>query len=365
MILRVRLLAVEDDETLTKSWQDAIELQNADDLEIEIIGTFVKSYGEAIQNLSEKTFDAAVVDLRLKVLDAGGHHNQQGRDVVTAVALNEAIPTVIYTGQPDEAGSFPDAPMVTVIDKGEPFTTVLDWLRSKAELIRQMQAVNATVKTDMAKVFQTSIWPRWENWIGGPTNPNTSVLHEAITRHFVSHLHAGLLNISGEAHPEEWYFVPPVRSASLSTGDMFTGPEGKVEILVTPRCDLENGKGDDTLQLVVCEDAAEDWDTLLGDMKSPDVKIVDKAKNKYGSFLKHRTMPRLHFLPRMKMLDGTNAGPWFIRFDKIRSVARTPFEIDGLKAKRFATLTPEFLPSLVERLGTFFSRIGTPNHSKP
>lgn len=362
--MRLRLLVVEDDEALTDSWHKTIELRNADDDDLTIIETCARSYDEAMQFLDERTFDAAVIDLRLKVLETGGHHNQQGNEVVKAVAVKEAIPTVIYTGQPQEAEEFPEAPKIKVIDKGEPFSMVLDWLKSEAGLIQQMQNVQSVVKTDMAKVFQTSIWPRWKNWIDG-CEQGKADLGDAVTRHFVSHLHAGLLHVSGEAHPEEWYFVPPVKSSSLSTGDIFSDGAGLVEILVTPRCDLENTKGEDTLQLAVCQDVGNEWDGLLQGMKSDNKNTAGTAMSSYRRYLQHRLMPRLHFLPRMKMLDGTSAGPWFIRFDHIRSIPRTEEHIADLKEKRFATLTPEFLPSLVERLGTFFSRIGSPNHSEP
>ena len=36
-----------------------------------------------------------------------------------------------------------------------------------------------------------------------------------------------------------------------------------------------------------------------------------------------------------------------------------------LSQRRVATLSNEFVPSLVERLGAYFSRIGTPDYSHP
>jgi hypothetical protein len=37
--------------------------------------------------------------------------------------------------------------------------------------------------------------------------------------------------------------------------------------------------------------------------------------------------------------------------------------VEELTNKRIASLTPQFVPSLVERFGAYFSRIGTPDLS--
>jgi hypothetical protein len=52
-------------------------------------------------------------------------------------------------------------------------------------------------------------------------------------------------------------------------------------------------------------------------------------------------------------------GPWFVQFHDLMAVATA--DIQGrLTEKRWASLAPQFVPSLVERFGAYFSRIGTP-----
>jgi hypothetical protein len=183
-----------------------------------------------------------------------------------------------------------------------------------------------------------------------------------VTRHLVSHLHAGLLEASGGVvHPEEYYFVPPMNSKRVSTGDLIRRPDGKVEIVVTPRCDIEHADKSTTVQLAECEDKSADWARMENDLKDPDAKKVQKAKEAASRWRQHRLKSVLHFLPQMMGEDGAPAGPWFIRFDRIRSVDRDDRVLDELNKQRFASITSEFLPSVVERLGNFFSRIGTPD----
>jgi hypothetical protein len=68
----------------------------------------------------------------------------------------------------------------------------------------------------------------------------------------------------------------------------------------------------------------------------------------------------------MKLIDGNCLGPFFVEFSHIRAVdIGNQALIADLINNRVASLTPEFLPSLVERLGSYFSRIGTPNYYHP
>ena len=59
--------------------------------------------------------------------------------------------------------------------------------------------------------------------------------------------------------------------------------------------------------------------------------------------------------------SGESLGPWFVRFDRIRSVDKASEEYKNLKNLRFASISADFLPALVQRLGAFFSRFGAPD----
>lgn len=196
------------------------------------------------------------------------------------------------------------------------------------------------------------------------TGEKSELLISALTRHFVSHLHADLLESTNEvAHSEEWYFVPAISSNAISTGDMIRNQSGAVEIVITPRCDIAHSDKSTTLQLAHCEDISAEWNDSHTNLKDEDIKIVDKAKNKISSFIKHRSKNVIHFLPPMVNKDGKVEGPWFVRFDCVRSEKKSDELLKSLNSQRFATLAPEFLPALVERLGGVFSRIGSPDYS--
>lgn len=231
----------------------------------------------------------------------------------------------------------------------------------------------------MAKFFVKSLWPRWSNWLESDDPSEKNFLAAAVARHLASHVHAALLDEHQQkAHPEEWFFVPPIHTG-VRTGDIVRSPEPHgLEIVITPRCDLATGKRK-TIQLASCQDVSEDWARLikkrsdlqrtkLEHMKKgesvPDRlnKDIESADNKCRAFTQHRSTSSLHFLPQMKLTDGTSVGPLMINFDQIRSGPVDAFE-KAVIAGRIASVSSEFIPSIVERLGTFFSRIGTPDYS--
>ena len=344
----MRLLVVEDDEGTIADWKRAIELHNANQQELHftIDAWFAESYSEAERAIFGGRFDAAVIDLRLKAGGAERGHNTDGNRVTGLLTETAVAAIAIYSGQPAEAVNPASSPQIRTFEKGAGLGPVMEWLASHRVLARSMQAVSKAIEKDMAAIFHSSIWPRWRLWMA---NADPADIPTALTRHFVSHLHAVLLEATGgKVHAEESYFVPVATTVLLSTGDLIERGGGAVEIVVTPRCDLARvvPKVCQTIQLARCEDISAIWDSA-GEGARREIR-------------QHRKVPVQHFLPRMQMTDGTQRGPWFVRFDRIVSIDNTEALRQELRDRRFATLTPDYVPSLVERLGGYFSRIGTP-----
>jgi hypothetical protein len=296
------------------------------------------------------------------VQQEGNQYNAAGNEVAQLLAASEMAAVAIYTGQPNEAVVPAASPHVVVIEKGQGVDKVIEWLKEQSAIIFHIQTAAQAIRKDLEAVFHASIWPRWKYWID--EGSKVTLLDSAITRHLVSHLYAGLLELdAGTVHPEEWYFVPPITTRNISTGDLIKSAEGVVEIVVTPRCDLAHDDKSSTIQLAECEDIATQWTALHADLTCANKKKEEAAKNKIKSWYQHRNRFVLHFLPPMITDKGAKAGPWAVRFDRIRSIPKSENAAKDLHAQRFASVTSEFLPSLVSRLGTFFNRIGAPDLS--
>jgi hypothetical protein len=74
----------------------------------------------------------------------------------------------------------------------------------------------------------------------------------------------------------------------------------------------------------------------------------------------------LHILPEVKQLGSITYGPLHAHFEKLTYIPVTDIEaVENFKSGKYARLSNEFIPSFVERLGSHFSRIGTPDYSHP
>ncbi|MDX8398742.1 MAG: response regulator [Gallionellaceae bacterium] len=386
----IDLLIVEDEPDELKSWEQVIEMHNAnaDELGFRITPAYASSLEEAKGLIASRNYDAAVVDVRLKQENGPTGPNTDGNLVLDALLESEMTVVALFTGEAPLAAKPAWAQKVVEIfrkggeeDEGTP--AVMRWLCAQSPMIKQIKLAHQTIKREMAKVFFHSIWPRWNNW-SQPAGTTADFIPTAITRHITSHIYAALLSGGPHGvHPEEWYFVPPLHD-KINTGDLVRNSDGSIEIVITPRCDLQRDGKNETIQLATCKDVSVEWEKRCAKITTAELALqnhtlpaddkgiqkyeeaVHQAKDKLRQFTQHSNSNVFHFLPRMKTIDESEMGPFYVQFDKIRSVTRKSDEAMAIqKDHRIASLTSEFLPSLVERLGSYFSRIGTPDYSHP
>jgi hypothetical protein len=347
----VNLLVVEDSEPEVNEWKKGIERHNvAEDRPFDIEVSFASSKLEAEREIRIHRFDAAVVDLRLKVEGIGQGQNDDGNAVVKALAAGEMAAVAVYTGQRAEAAKY-DSPNIVVLDKGAGLEVAFNWLKAQGEIIRAVRNANTIIGHDMARTFHRSIWPRWQQWRQGEDVALKVEL--PLARHLVSHVYSQLLQ-QGKIHPEEHYYVPPIPESELSTGDLIRRSSGEIEVIVTPRCDLAHSGKTETVQLATCQDISTKWEELIKADSGTSRDKLDKIKQ-------HERKEVQHFIPAMTNESGKLLGPWLVRFDRVRSVDKQSQEFKDLNNLRFASISTDFLPALAQRLGAFFSRFGAPD----
>lgn len=348
----MNLLVVEDSEPEIGEWKKAVERHNvAKDRQFDLEVTYASSKSDAEKKIRTHRFDAAVVDLRLKLDGVAHGQNDDGNEVVKTLAAGEMAAVAVYTGQRADVAKF-DSPNIVVLEKGSGLDVAFKWLNKQWSIIVAVQKANFIIGSDMARTFHRSVWPRWQQWQEGEKGHEMVVL--PLARHFVSHVYTQLIHQSERVHPEEHYYVPPVLKNQLSTGDLVRSPGGIVEVIITPRCDCAHAEKVQTVQLAVCADISQKWKALVEANSANSQKEMEKYKQ-------HERKEVQHFIPAMTFEPGKVLGPWFVRFDKVRSVEKTSEEYKALLGNRFASISTDFLPSLVQRLGTFFSRFGAPD----
>jgi len=343
----LNILIIEDEPKVIKEWARVLERHNLNTVKnnYEILYRTTSTVEESLNILENSRFDAVVVDLGLKKISS--EINADGNEIVEKILADYPIGVVIFTGQPQHAKQdFPKS-LVQVIDKSSGQTKVIDWLTENKDLFYGIRAAESAFRTETAKVFFSQIWNRWKYWTDGAKTSGTDI-STSIARHIMAHVHDSLLSADEDlAHPEEAYFVPPLK-ARLDTGDILE-IENEKWIIVSPRCDLANPQKVDTILLAKCEEITTEWDSAN-----------DKNKNKKTQ---HDGSPKQHFLFPLRDNNGIPHGPWMVQFHNIKSTPRDK-AISEYPELRFASLSPLYVPSLVERFGSYFSRIGTPGYSK-
>lgn len=351
----LKVLIVEDEDSKLAEWAAAIAAHNADfdDKGYKLEWQSAKSVSTAKELLTSHAFDAAVVDLRLQLEEGESENNTTGNHLLSYILEFHPLGVVVHTGQRNDAEipSFA-TPQVKILDKGDGLDPVFAWLEENREVFVRLRDAKSILNRETAKMFFKSIWPRWRNW---SVTENKEQLTHVVARHVVAHIHDSLLAASNDStHSEEAYFVPPLKDR-LDTGDLVR-IDDKVWIVVTPRCDLANQGKVKTVALAACEDISGEWVKLNLPPKS---KTNDQQIQK---ITQHRGSHRQHFLFPLVDLNGRTNGPWMVSFDELMIVPVAEVK-DRLDSGRFAALSPLFVPSLVERLGAYFSRIGTPGYS--
>lgn len=338
----LHILLVEDQQENIDAWNDRAEAHNADANAhgFSIESVTAPSVTKAKHALQSQKFDAMVVDLRLKV-EGQMEPNDHGNALVQYALCSHPLAIAIYTGQHQEA-DVRDVPQVEVFDRGEGLDPVFEWLSRQYKMLLQLRATREAVERETARVFFRSIWPRWKNW----AKDDGVDIGSMLARHVVAHVHDALLDAGGgAAHPEETYFMPAIKER-LDTGDMIRDGED-LWIVITPRCDLARDGQVETLLVARCIDIAERWN--------------NKPKER-PAIAQHDRSHKQHFLPPMLDNKGDKLGPWFVQFHNLKAVSASHAPSE-LTAKKWASLAPQFVPSLVERFGAYFSRIGTPTLS--
>jgi hypothetical protein len=336
------VLLVEDQQGNINAWHDRANTHNADAAEhgFSVATVTAPSVAEAQRVLQTQKPDAVVIDLRLQVEGQMGP-NDHGNALVRYALGAHPVAIAVYTGQRQEA-EVGDVPQVEVFDRGDGLDPVFDWLSRQHRMLLQLRSTREAVERETARVFFRSIWPRWKNW----AKDDGADIGAMLARHVVAHVHDALLDADGgAAHSEETYFMPPIKER-LDTGDLI-GNGDDLWIVVTPRCDLAHEGKVETILAARCVDISKRWN--------------EKTKEQ-SRIAQHDSSHRLHFLPPVINHKGQQLGPWFVHFHDLKAVpvAQAPAE---LTAKRWASLAPQFVPSLVERFGAYFSRIGTPSLS--
>jgi hypothetical protein len=173
-----------------------------------------------------------------------------------------------------------------------------------------------------------------------------------ITRQTASHVAERLGLPPNYHHPEEFYFVPPLATERLDTGDLVKVGD-KIYVVVTPRCNLARDPYPDQLMLACCKPMDGDWARLRNGFQGSN-RDKESAARSLRDFATQGHSTSTHFLP-----PCGEKGPWLADFREIMTVPSE--QVPQLLKSRFASVASQFVPNLVQRYSAYLGRIGQPD----
>lgn len=348
------ILIVEDDEVTRGSWQRDIQDFNRDPTApFKFRSTFATTKREALQVLARTRMDCAVIDLRLPDgNDETGAGQPLGNDVLQVLLEEVGIPAVVYSGYDGETSDAVRASNIKVLLKqgGVP-EKILKQFAAQAELMAAMEATRSRIAKETARLFNQSIWRRWE--VRWAAEQDRGMIADVIARQTASHIADALAQPPVNHHPDEFYIVPALFANRLDTGDILD-MDGQVHVVLTPRCNMAN-KPPSHLTLAVCDELTT-WGQWKEDLINGNAKQKDKTEKDLRSHATQGHGIATHFLPPLD-----DKGPWLVNFQEVRTINLE--EVPDLLPKRLASVAPHFVPNLVQRYSSYLGRIGQPDIS--
>lgn len=349
------ILIVEDDAEAVDSWKrDIVDFnQEQEEGAFSFEPIFSSTRQDALKILKRVQINCAVIDLRLPADtdDKAATSNASGNDILERLLIETGVPAVVYSGYVAEASELVRNSNISILaKKGNGGAEVLQHLAAKKSLMEAMEIARRSIAIESAKIFNASIWPRWEaNWnaISG-----RDILGGIISRQIASHVADRLSLPPGDHHPDEFYIIPPLFADRLDTGDLIK-ENNDVYVVVTPRCNLANAPYPSHLILALCKPMVKEWEDLReGFAGNRDKK--EKSEKKLRNFAVQNHSTSTHFIP-----PCGHEGPWLVDFRETKGIAST--DMPTLIENRFASISTHFIPNLVQRYAAYLGRIGQPD----
>lgn len=309
---------------------------------------------EALKLLSSTRFHAGMVDLRIPGPQGESSAAGSGNMVISAIVERYAMPVIAHSGYVGELEEeLREYPILQLEKDEDSHEKAFEWLSGLTPLMKAVEAANDQIGKLSAKVFVGSIWPRWDR--GHEPDLNEAALHQVITRQLVAYVSEHLVfpdDANPNHHLYEFYFDPPVRKDRLYTGDLI-GLGDEFHVIVTPQCNIARTYPDHIL-LAKCREIKTEWSGLKEKIDQKTGSPNNKLKDKIKRLATQDCGIAEHFIP-----PCGERGPWMVEFKNLTSIPSS--DAENLLGRRIASMAPQFIPNLVQRLSSYLGRVGQPD----
>lgn len=391
---KFRLLVVEDETDYYDLYKDTIEINN-DKNELQFEVEFAENLEQAIKFIESKHYDGAVIDLKI---DSEDINKAEGNKIISLIQSKIRIPLVIYTGYiGDLEQDICENIFLRIFIKGTyNFQNILEhFIEISNNKLISVLGKEGIINSYLLDLFWKKVIDQYDYW-DTTYGVNNEGFERVISRYIITHLSEMLgINEEGEFdqyHPSEVYIYPPVKN-KVFTGDMFKNGADKKYIILSPACDLANGKAK---QIIVCEiiesnnileqhkngynnknrkieQLKQEVDKLDSEIKETnrldkynEINLKKDQLNKEEKKLEviEATIKNIinnnyklawHYLPKTNLFDGG-----IIDFANISSIPVKKME-EQILENRICSVAPSFMKDIVSRFSQYYARQGQPN----
>lgn len=356
-IEEISVLIIEDEAVHIQVLQDAFDDFNEETPHLKILSRAVTSYKESLELLLVENFDAVIVDLNLKQ-STTKPEELEGNKIVDIIRDKLRLPIIIRTGYPtqfhsdliDETNDF-----LTIYTKDDSTDNIIkDIIRWQKNGVSHTLGAKGVFEYYLNELFWVQISKNLTEW---EQNEIDSASQERSLIRYTLNVLQEYLEIDTESggyehfHPAEVYIKPPVKE-SLFFGDILKDEGERHFIILTPACEMAQGKCKKVLLARINEyDNVEKFmsskERYLGNTESSKKKQVLEQWFRNG----HSDGLGYHFLPSYSDFPGG-----LIDFQDVQTI-----DYDKIELIKIATVTSQFAKDISSRFTSYYARQGQPS----
>ena len=326
-------------------------------------------FDTVLDELEKRQIDLLILDVRLGS-ESDNPQQEVGINVLGQVQNRRFVPVIFYTALPYLVSDL-ETPLVRVIEKTRGLPALFETIRSIFE--SGLPHVNRAIVRHIESVQREYMWSFVaENWARfGEDNDRRSLAYLLARRLAMSLSGPGVSQLARElgdtnttpthedaVHPMRYYLLPPIRSESRYTGDLFEGGIGGRSgfwVLLTPSCDLVAGREKaDRVLFASCDrlDQQSEFKKWEEQLPCPSNNVASNLRNLLADNRRNTQPERFYYLPGALTLPDL-----IVDFQRLEIMDRE--DIGDLD--RIASLDSPYSEALLARFNRYYGRLGTPD----
>ncbi|MYE07928.1 MAG: response regulator [Oligoflexia bacterium] len=356
--MALNILLLEDNQAQHKEYEQALEDDELQDSYTLLKASNIKTARKLIKT---EQINAAILDLKVPAIENGPADTENGLSYCKELLKKKQFPIIVVSAnitsiKGNESGI---PPHLKILNREmDVHSKAFQYFESKKDLLEISPLFPEAIQ-DIHSELQNSFWEMWGHWdeINSRFNHKDPEKTKTFLKRYVcSHLIEKWMahDLFNEMHHTEFYTHPPLKDR-IDTGDILE-LKNEFWIVMTAPCDLSNYNYPKNLTLLKCQPVElNNYAKVVKPFREDNSQ--EEAKNKQKEKVRrYFTEPQVgeHYLPPW----SKTGKPVNVLFKDIKTV---PFSEDcreKLKSSRIATLSYHFLPYLLQRYGTYVSRIG-------